>query len=236
MNLDLISAIPGQTTESWGETLETVLLLKPEHISAYSLIIEPGTPFYEYYGEDGVRPPQMPCLPGEEVDREMYHLTKEVLQKAGYERYEISNYARAGYKCRHNLGYWRRQDYLGIGLGASSCVSGRRFQNPTGLEEYRNLTESRKLPGGRIGELPCISRTGQMEEMMFLGLRMTEGVSGTKFQKEFGVTIEKVYGGVIEKMKRLGVLEEEGDRIRLTDRGMDVSNAIFVDFLLDEES
>ena len=123
INIDLMSAIPGQTLESWKNTLKKIVMLRPEHISAYSLIIEEGTPFYRYFNS----PEGKKHLPGEELDRQMYHFTKTYLAEHGYHRYEISNYARKGNECRHNIGYWRGVEYLGLGLGSHSCVMNRRF-------------------------------------------------------------------------------------------------------------
>lgn len=133
VNIDLMSALPGQTREDWLSTLEKVTALDPEHISAYSLIIEEGTPFYEKYREDG---PEEKELPGEDLDRIMYEDTKAFLHEKGYERYEISNYARPGYECRHNCSYWERVDYKGFGIGAASLLNGVRYQNSTDLQEY----------------------------------------------------------------------------------------------------
>lgn len=139
INVDLMSALPGQTLKSWQNTLQKVTALRPEHISAYSLIIEEGTPFYERFAEDeqireeGGHPR---LLPEEDVERQMYELTEAFLHTKGYERYEISNYAKPGYECRHNCGYWIRKDYLGLGLGASSLVEHQRFQNTSNLKEY----------------------------------------------------------------------------------------------------
>ena len=133
INVDLMSALPGQTEESWQQTLREVLSLKPEHISAYSLIIEEGTPFYHRFGPgDG----EERLLPDEDTERQMYYDTRDVLKAEGYERYEISNYARQGFACRHNLGYWERREYLGLGLGASSLTEGVRYRNHKKLSAY----------------------------------------------------------------------------------------------------
>lgn len=206
INIDLMSGIPGQTERSWEETLREIIRLAPEHISAYSLIIEEGTPFWQMYGED------RSGLPDEETDRSMYRRTKELLQKAGYERYEISNYAKPGYACRHNLGYWERTEYLGFGRGASSF-----------------LNECRWTHGGEKEEL---SREDQMAEYMFLGLRKIEGVSKEGFYRVFGCTLEEVYGKVLEDMQKKNLLEMAGDFVRLTELGLDVSNSVMCEFLL----
>lgn len=208
INVDLMSAIPGQSLSGWEETLKKVAGLRPEHISAYSLIIEEGTPFYEKYGggQDKLQ------LPDEEEEREMYRSTKKILGEYGYRRYEISNYAFPGYECRHNLGYWNRTEYLGIGTGAASLLNNRRWNH---------------------GEEPVIlSIQEQMEEYMFLGLRKMEGVSKSKFAGEFGCGMEEVYGKVLKRMYGLELMEEAGDFVRLTERGIDVSNVVMCEFLL----
>lgn len=210
MNVDLMSAIPGQTAAGWEKTLRKVAGLRPEHISAYSLIIEEGTPFYETYGEGRDRG-TVP-LPVEEEEREMYWSTEEILYEYGYRRYEISNYAFPGYECRHNLGYWNRTEYLGLGIGAASLLDNQRW-------EY--------------GEKPVrLSVQEQMEETMFLGLRKMEGVSKTMFARTFGHRMEEVYEEVLKKMYEMGLMEEAGDFVRLTKRGTDVSNAVMCEFLL----
>lgn len=207
INVDLMSAIPGQTVKGWEDTLRKAAELRPEHISAYSLIIEEGTPFYEKYGLCADQ------LPDEEEERQIYWQTKEILKEYGYYRYEISNYALPGYECRHNLGYWNRTEYLGIGTGAASLMDNRRWN---------------------YGEEPtALSMKEQMEEYMFLGLRKTQGVSKTKFAGEFGRRMEAVYDEVLEKMYGMGLMEEIDDFVRLTDRGIDVSNAVMCEFLLE---
>ena len=220
INIDLISAIPGQTVSSWGQTLKTIVDLKPEHISAYSLIIEEGTPFYERYGEGSGQA----LLPSEEEEREMYWLTKQILHEAGYERYEISNYAKEGRECRHNIGYWERTPYLGFGIGAASLFGEARYANPSNIEEYRT-SFAKKFQAEKL------SVEEQMEEYMFLGLRMMKGISKQRFAKNFGMEIEEIYGKQIEKLKKSELLEEKNDRIYLTEKGIDISNAVFVEFM-----
>lgn len=210
INVDLMSAIPFQTPQSYEKTLRTVaeLVPPPEHISAYSLIIEEGTPFYERYGE-GFHSEE---LPSEEEEREMYAATKKILEEYGYIRYEISNYAKKGFECRHNLGYWKRTQYLGIGWGAASFVDHKRWQEG---EEPEILTQEE-----------------EMEEFMFLGLRKMEGVSETEFRDSFQKELQDVYGSVLKEMKQKGLLEKKGDYWKLTDRGINISNYVMSEFLL----
>lgn len=226
LNVDLMSALPGQSPGSYRDTLGKVLALRPlpGHISAYSLIVEEGTPLAGLVEQGGME------LPGEDADREMYLETREILEKWGYRRYEISNYAREGYECRHNCGYWRRKNYLGFGIGAASLMENVRFKNGSSLEAYlAGPLECRE-------EIQPLSGQEQMEEFMFLGLRMTAGVSGEEFQTCFGVEMEEVYGDVIRRNSRDGLLrryERDGKSyLALTERGLDLSNYVMGQFLL----
>ncbi len=227
VNIDLMSALPGQTTDSWRATLKKVARLRPEHISAYSLMIEEGTPFYEtYHGH-----PEL--LPDEDEEREMYYLTGRFLKEQGFERYEISNYARPGRECRHNTGYWTGVEYLGLGLGASSYIQGFRFRNESDLETYCGIPmDSPRADDLLHQDIIRLTDGEKMEEFMFLGLRMIKGVSEKEFRKRFGVTIWEVYGEVLKKLQknRLIILEDAG--VRLSDFGIDISNYVLSEFLL----
>ena len=194
INVDLMAALPYQTVESYTTGLRKIIRLAPEHISAYSLILEEGTPFYQKYNS-GCYP-----LPDEEQERLMYRETEQILAQAGYERYEISNYAKKGYACRHNLVYWQGGDYLGLGLGSSSYMDGVRFHNTTDFITYVNQ-------GTYVEDREELSVQAKMEEFMFLGLRVMAGVSGTEFEKRFGKTMEDVYGDVLRKHEEEGLLQ-----------------------------
>ena len=225
INVDIMSGLPGQTLASYRDTLEKVLHLEPmpQHISAYSLIVEEGTPFAAM-AERGELP-----LPEEETERAMYEETIEVLAKYGFHRYEISNYAKAGCECRHNEGYWQRKDYLGLGLGAASLLGKERFSNTSDMQEYlKNSSAPEKIRKNR----ELLTREDEMAEFMFLGLRMTQGVSKKEFQEYFGTAIENIYGEVLKKYKKQGLLLEESGRIFLSREGIHVSNAVMADFLL----
>ena len=233
VNVDLISAIPGQNLRSWSETLRKAADLGPEHISAYSLIIEEGTPFYERYGdgsgEDENKGNHLPPLPDEDTEREMYKATEKILAEYGYHRYEISNYSKTGYECRHNLGYWERKEYLGLGLGASSLISECRFHNTADMGKYLRLYEN---AGTDICEdIEHLSVEDQMEEFMFLGLRKTVGISVDDFRKAFGKEIREVYGEQMRKLEEQRLIEYSGNRVRLTERGTDISNYVFSEFM-----
>lgn len=226
INVDLISAIPKQTVSSWEATLEKVIALKPEHISAYSLIVEEGTPFAKMYGEGC---PGEYDLPSEEVERAIYYRTEELLTEAGYYRYEISNYAKAGKECKHNLGYWERKEYLGIGLGAASLIDNTRYKNTDDLLYYLEHADGLGAIQEDVEEL---SVKEQMEEFMFLGLRKMEGVSTSEFENTFGKTLEECYGEQIQRLKGQGLLEQEDGCLMLTRQGIDVSNFVFSKFLI----
>ena len=224
INVDLMSANPGQTLESYEDTLRKEADLEPEHISAYSLIIEEGTPFYERYGEGR----HAEELPDEDIERQMYVRTGEILEDYGYHRYEISNYAKDGYECRHNLGYWDRKEYLGLGAGASSLMDHIRWKEPDHIGPSTGLVLEEREDFTRL------RRKDEMEEFMFLGLRKINGVSEYDFYKSFRVSMDEIYKESIENLIKEGLLVREEDRIRLTDRGIDLSNYALSQFLLGE--
>lgn len=283
INVDLMSALPGQSAEDYMDSLRQVTALGPAHISAYSLILEEGTPFYEIYGGGdreretqgreskgaGLKrdmPTEAPLqegagcmsgktslqeaetlgnaslqemeesafgkvlpLPTEEEEREMYEQTEVFLREKGYNRYEISNYARPGMECRHNIGYWERKDYIGFGLGAASMAGNVRWKNCSDLQEYM---ENILIKGKTVKEdVQRLSLEEQMEEFMFLGLRLSKGVGLAKFADAFGREMKEVYGPVIEKLERQGLLEVTQEEIRLTAYGRDVSNYVMAKFL-----
>ena len=219
INIDLMSAIPDQTYEDWVKNLHTVAELEPEHISAYSLIIEEGTPF-------AIRKLN---LPDEDTEYNMYEATAQILKEYGFEQYEISNYAKKGRECRHNVGYWTRQDYLGFGLGAASLYGKERFANTSDRNEYLQNSGSPEMIREKE---PLLTREDEMAEFMFLGLRMTKGVAKADFQKNFGNTIESVYGEVLKKYEAMELLQEKDGRIFLSRKGIHVSNSVMADFLL----
>lgn len=250
INVDLMSGIPGQTASSWENSLRQVAEMGPEHISAYSLIIEKGTPFYQKYieqrnlldtgitqaemirkirmrhraDEDSAGQPDMKWLPDEDTERLMYERTAEILDEYGFRQYEISNYAREGYACRHNVGYWTGVPYVGIGLGASSYIGHMRYRNSPDMDQYlRDSSLGRKWQ--------ALSEKDMMAEFMILGLRLTDGVSEDDFYHHFGKPVGLVYGDVIRHYTELGLLEKVNGRTRLTRRGISLSNTVMADFL-----
>ena len=230
INIDLMSSLPGQTPEIFCDSLYQVLKLKPEHISAYSLIIEKGTPFYELYRFDAVRQEagmQTESLPTEEEEYQTTKMTQHILKEAGYHWYEISNFAKPGYECRHNIGYWKRVDYLGVGLGASSLIDNVRYSNTRDLYTYLSV------PADSLHETAAqITRNEQMEEFMFLGLRMRDGFYRDEFTQAFGIPIEAVYGDALNHLQQGELLLKREGRIYLTDKGMDLNNYVVAQFML----
>ena len=246
VSVDLIHSLPGQTPADWERALRETAEFGPEHISAYSLIIEEGTPFYEKYGdiagearvgtvaEDSARA-ELPALPSEEDDRLMDHMTGEILAEYGYEQYEISNYAKSGFPCMHNLGYWSDVPYLGFGLGASSYLNGTRFSNTRDLEAYlaaaRSAAEKSAAFVPERCEVQVLTEEEREEEFFFLGLRRTDGVEAAEFAERFGKPWDRYLPGM-ERMEQAGFLERTAEGFRLTRAGQDVSNAVFAEILL----
>lgn len=225
INVDIMYGLPNQTVEDWKDTLETICKIKPDHISAYSLIIEEGTVFYKLYEKDLLK------LPTEEMEREMDGLTKTILKKYGYHQYEISNYSLEGKECKHNKVYWQLKDYLGLGSSASSYVSGVRIKNIDDIEEYISKINSNE----DVSDEEYInSEEDEIEEFIFMGLRMNEGISLNEFKERFNKSIESIYKDVLEKNIKNGLLEKNNCRIYLTPRGMDFSNNVMAEFILDK--
>ena len=224
ISIDLISSVPGQTLQEWKEELETAAAQNPEHISVYQLIIEEGTPFYEKYAEH----PEL--LPDEETSREIYLWTGKFLKEAGYEQYEISNYAKPGKESRHNLKYWERGDYLGLGLGAASMVRNIRMSN---TKDMRTYLERCDKPKTMREDVQFLEEPRQMEEFMILALRKTRGVSKKEFERIFGREMDMVYEKALHKCLENGMLLEHKDRIFLSEEGTLLSNMVLSEFLFD---
>lgn len=243
INVDIMSGLPGQTIHSYVDTLSRVLEFGPEHISAYSLSIEEGTPFAK-------DPEILESLPPDMIDRRMYEITKKLLAAHGYDRYEVSNYARPGYECRHNMVYWTGGEYIGFGIGASSYFQGKRFNNIRDILQYIQLMEETSDKFAEADNLEILYNESvrklrenvtpiyidsRMEEFMFLGLRMMCGISRIDFEERFKKDIYEVYGPVLNKYIDQGLLATYEDRIYLTDKGIDVSNVVLADFILDKD-
>ncbi len=222
INVDIMTAFPGQTESSLAQTIERITQLECEHISAYSLSIEKGTPFYERFKD--IEGPVV----GEENERKLYWMTVDMLKDRGYRHYEISNFAKPGYESRHNSGYWKREYYLGVGLGASSCIPA-----PTGDERNRNTTDMATYLADPLTkeESSVLTKDEMIEETIYLGLRMMDGVDTDKFVKRFGVTVRSLYGDVIDDLAAQGLIYEGSSSLTLTDLGIDYGNYVFSRFL-----
>ncbi|AZR73177.1 hypothetical protein BBF96_07130 [Anoxybacter fermentans] len=223
INLDLIFAIPGQTRKDWQDSLEIALKLNPEHLSLYNLKIEENTPFYYDYLNGKLKPVD------EDTEYWMYQDAINTLKNAGFEHYEISNFARPGYASRHNLGYWHYKPYLGVGPGAHGFFGSLRYQNTDDLEEYISCLTRNKLPRQEELHLTC---KDQMEEFVIMGLRVLEGVSLDEFRKRFGESLLEIYGTQIKKLIKLGLLNLKGNYLALTEKGLFLGNEVFAEFLL----
>lgn len=227
INVDLMSSIPEQTEESFIRSLKRVVELNPEHISVYSLIVEEGTPFYEMNLN----------LPDEDTERQIYYKTGKILNENGYGQYEISNYAKHGRECRHNIRYWQCDEYIGFGVAAASCLDNVRWKNTENINKY--LEYMQKASGFEdlrkedfYSEKEVLTPEEQCAEFMFMGLRMNNGVSEENFRRRFGYIPEERYGEVIAKHIQNGLLEKKDKCIRLTDKGRDICNYVMADFLL----
>lgn len=223
INVDLMFGLPNQRLNEWEETLREVISLEPAHISAYSLIIEEGTAFYNLYENDKLK------LPTEEEERKMYHLAKKILEENGFNQYEISNYAKEGKECRHNLAYWNMDNWIGVGSAAASYINGKRIKNISSVEKYINSINEK---GEAVEEIINNSKNDNMEEFMFMGLRKINGIDENEFKKRFSMNINDVYGEILNKYIGEGLLIRESGRIFLSEKGIEISNIIMADFLL----
>ena len=223
INVDLMFGLPNQRLNEWEETLREIISLEPAHISAYSLIIEEGTAFYNLYENDKLK------LPTEEEERKMYHLAKKILEENGFNQYEISNYAKEGKECRHNLAYWNMDNWIGVGSAAASYINGKRIKNISSVEGYINsINEKREA----VEEIINNSKNDNMEEFMFMGLRKINGIDENEFKNRFSMNINDVYGEILNKYIDEGLLIRDSGRIFLSEKGIEISNVIMADFLL----
>ena len=238
INVDLMSGIPYQTAEKFLHTLQKVVRLKPNHISAYSLIIEKGTPFYEKYKFDVTLQEagkQTTVLPTEDEVYRITKLTQQYLEKAGYEQYEISNFARHGFPCIHNLKYWNCEEYLGFGPGAYSYFNSTRFSFVRNIEAYIKGVADPQSRVNLTEGLEEISGRAQLGEYIMLGLRLSDGISVSEIARRYGVDFAALYGKKADKYIKYGYMTYKGDRIALTPSGMFISNHILSDILSFED-
>lgn len=221
INIDIMFGVPNQSFNDFKKTLETIAMLSPEHISAYSLIVEEGTPFYDMQKMGVLK------LADEDEERKMYDYLIDFLSLKGYNWYEISNFSKKGYECEHNKVYWNAKEYYGLGAGAHSHIERKRFSNPNLVNEYIKFIDKNE----DIKNIEYIDRKSAMEEFMFLGLRMINGISKKDFYIRFRENIKDVYKEQIESLTKKGLLIEDEDSLKLSRNGINISNSIFVEFL-----
>ncbi|MBA1337149.1 MAG: Heme chaperone HemW [Firmicutes bacterium] len=224
ISVDLMFGIPGQEMEDWKETIMEVSALEPEHISCYSLRIEENTPFHRMAELGEI------AEIDEAVDREMYHYAADYLSDRGYHRYEISNFARKGRECHHNLFYWENRPFLGIGAAAHSYENGKRFWNTPDLDEYCIMLERSIIP---VKGSETIDLGTEIFETIFLGLRTSKGILFDDFYGRFGFDIREKHGSRIEKLREMGLVDVTISGFHLTPMGIDLSNTVFIEFITD---
>lgn len=223
VTIDLIYALPGQSLESFRDTVTRALALDLPHYALYSLILENQTMFMNW-----VRRGKM-HLPEQELEAQMYAETIDAMEKAGRKQYEISNFAKPGFESQHNLVYWNNQNYFGLGAGASGYLGNRRYKNREPIQHYLKSLKNDQLP---VLEEEILTQKAQIEEEMFLGLRKILGVDKTVFENRFGFSMMDVYGDVIEKLKQQKLITETDSRVCLTEEGLFRGNDVFEEFLL----
>lgn len=222
INIDLMYCLPNQSLDDWKETLEKITELNPSHISAYSLILEEGTELYDMYKNKEFD------LIDEDTDINLYNYTIEYLKSNGYNQYEISNYSKSNKECKHNILYWKCESYIGVGPGASGYINGRRYNNVEGLNEYHEKIIDNKKP---INHEEILSIEDKIQEKIFMGLRMNEGIKYDDFKKNFNIDFRNKYKSQIETLLARKLLKESEEGIMLTQKGREISNSVFVEFI-----
>ena len=223
ISIDLIYALPGQTMDQVKKNVAKAISLDIPHMSLYSLILENHTVFM-----NRMRRGKLP-LPKEELEAEMFEYIIAELERSGFEHYEISNFSKPGFESRHNLMYWDNAEYYGIGAGASGYVNGVRYKNHGPIRHYLNAVEA---GNARITE-EHLSQREQMEEEMFLGLRKKSGVSMARFEEKFGRSFDRLYGEIIRDLVQQGLMQIDGDRVRMTKRGLFLGDTVAERFILE---
>lgn len=224
INIDMMFGLPNQNLNIWLESLKEVVELNPDHISSYSLIIEEKTPFYSLYNKD------LLDLPSEEEERKMYEIGRDFLESKGYHQYEISNYAKDNKECFHNKIYWECKEYIGVGVSSSSYIDGKRIKNIDNIKEYiKNINENNSV----IDEELENTEKDKIEEFMFMGLRMIKGIEEKEFEIRFKKKVDELYKEVIKKHIKNGLLIRENGRIFLSKKGIELSNMVMSDMILE---
>ena len=216
--------LPNQSIEDLKQSIEEVINLKPEHISVYSLIVEEGTTFYRKLEENNLD------LPKEEIERKMYWTVKKDLENAGYIHYEISNFAKEGFMSRHNLSCWNQEEYIGFGTAAHSYTNNVRYSNIDNIEEYINNFKTNNETDNFIFHEKQ-NKEGKMKEFMMLGLRKIDGIYIKDFKNKFGANPLYIYRKELKKLTDKELIEIDGDNIRLTNKGLDLANLVWEEFV-----
>ena len=222
INVDLMYALPNQKFKEWKESLQKIVALNPSHISAYSLILEEGTKLYDMYENNEFE------MIDENTDMQMYNYTINYLKENGYNQYEISNYAKEGLECKHNIIYWKCDHYIGIGPGASGYLNNYRYNNVEDLQDYHEKLNKNEKP---IENIEKLSLEDEIQEKIFMGLRMNEGIKFEDFKKQFNIDFKEKYGNKIKELKEKGLINESIAGFSLTQRGREISNSVFVEFI-----
>lgn len=222
LSMDLMFALPSQTTPKWRSNLEQAIVKNPDHLSAYNLTIEPATAFFKLHEKGGL------CLPHEDIQLEMYETTLETLQDAGYEQYEISNFSKPGMESRHNINYWNNGEYLGVGAGSSSYLNGERLKNKSSPSQYiRDVNNT----GAAVESRERLEPLRAMGETLMLGLRLLKGVSIDTFENRFQVSFHKVYGKAIESLLNQELITFNQNRVALSRKGLFLADSVILKFM-----
>ncbi|WP_195945499.1 radical SAM family heme chaperone HemW [Paraclostridium bifermentans] len=222
INIDLMYALPNQKTQEWKDTLDKIIKLNPSHISAYSLILEEGTKLYDMYQNKEFE------LLDEDTDINMYNYTIDTLKRHGYNQYEISNYSKENLECKHNIIYWKCDNYLGLGPGASGFIGDTRYSNIEDICEYNKCIMQNIRP---VSEEIELTKKDKIEEFIFMGLRMNEGINIDVFKERFDTDFYDIYQEVMDKLIKRELVRFDGKNISLTQKGREISNSVFIEFL-----
>lgn len=222
INIDLMYALPNQKTQEWKDTLDKIIKLNPSHISAYSLILEEGTKLYDMYQNKEFE------LLDEDTDINMYNYTIDILKRHGYNQYEISNYSKEDLECKHNIIYWKCDNYLGLGPGASGFIGDTRYSNIEDICEYNKCIMQNIRP---VSEEIELTKKDKIEEFIFMGLRMNEGINIDVFKERFDTDFYDIYQEVMDKLLKRELVRFDGKNISLTQKGREISNSVFIEFL-----
>ena len=226
LSLDLMFGLPGQTARLWESNLQKAIGLNPEHLSAYNLTIEPDTVFYKQQSQGQLK------MPPDDFQRELFEIAIDTLTGVAYEHYEISNYAKPGKQCRHNLNYWVNGEYIGLGAGASSTFNGEHYKNVNlparyiaRINQTHTAVESRETP----------DRRQRMGEAVMLGLRLREGLNLVTFEQQFGMSFHEAFGDTVTRLEKMELMELRNDRAALTREGLFLADSVIVEFITEPE-